>query len=114
MKTDENYYYPETEKERVYFIGSEYDEMYSIGGWTDPCDYKLYIDDFEQLSRVKIRIPKFTLEDLKDKDIVFYLCELRVVNKYLIEQIKKDIEVGCVEKLELQIGRNTWVEIKTN
>ena len=100
MKTDKDYYYPETPKELSAFYGMECEvELDGMSLDNSPSFY---------------RIPKFTLDDLKVGDVVRVLGD----KEELIE-IKHDTmlhwlvnHIAPMKPIELLISRNLWVEVK--
>jgi len=130
MITDENYYYPETEQELACFIGGPYmikcDGVYSYGKHGDSST--LSHEDLEFIENgFKYRIPKFTLDDLSVGDTIGFRTKNKgdyhrrftvIVDDKDMAWFKEKFNEVIANELRfkdalLQIGRNTWVEIKT-
>jgi len=109
MKTDKDYYYPETPEELSAFYGYRYEVMGIEKTW---------IDEYNHLTDVQIgnpprfyRIPKFTLDDLKVGDVVRYEGSvIELFDETQLEYFKRHYIDGY--SVELLISRNLWVEVK--
>lgn len=119
MKTDDNYYYPESAEELSAFYGIECETRHIRWQLT-----KINHVDLEviELQGDEYRIPKFTLDDLKVGDVVRYKdsngnYQIEELYSYYYKSLVLDNMIpkdnsGYLNPIELLISRNLWVEVK--
>ena len=116
MKTDDNYYYPETPEELSAFYGMECEINDGFLPWSK---WQIIYTDLDvDFSHIKFRIPKFTLDDLKVGDVVKGLAVsynpifMELEYNEDLEGFKEDLRNDYIRLPKLLISRNLWVEVK--